>query len=92
MDKVSYSLGLGIGQQLAQMGANGISAEDFAQAIKDVLEGNESACEMPTPALNSSTAHRCALSDNAIEHINANIDINFLIIFVGGYIPSPHRF
>ena len=41
MDKVSYSLGLGIGQQLAQMGANGISAEDFAQAIKDVLEGNE---------------------------------------------------
>jgi FKBP-type peptidyl-prolyl cis-trans isomerase FklB len=41
MDKVSYALGLGIGQQLAQMGAEGISAEDFAAAIKDVLEGNE---------------------------------------------------
>ena len=41
MDKLSYALGLGIGQQLAQMGAQEISAEDFAQAIKDVLEGNE---------------------------------------------------
>ena len=41
MDKVSYALGLGIGQQLAQMGAEGICAEDFAAAIKDVLEGKE---------------------------------------------------
>ena len=41
MDKLSYALGLGIGQQLAQMGAKNISAEDFAQAIKDVLEGKE---------------------------------------------------
>ena len=41
MDKVSYALGLGIGQQLAQMGAEDISAEDFAAAIKDVLEGKE---------------------------------------------------
>ena len=41
MDKLSYALGLGIGQQLAQMGAQNISAEDFAQAIKDVLEGHE---------------------------------------------------
>ena len=41
MDKLSYALGLGIGQQLSQMGATNISAEDFAQAIKDVLEGNE---------------------------------------------------
>ena len=30
MDKLSYALGLGIGQQLSQMGANDISAEDFA--------------------------------------------------------------
>ena len=37
MDKLSYALGLGIGQQLAQMGADDISAEDFAQAINDVL-------------------------------------------------------
>ena len=41
MDKLSYSLGLGIGQQLLQMGAQGISADDFAQAIKDVLGGQE---------------------------------------------------
>jgi FKBP-type peptidyl-prolyl cis-trans isomerase FklB len=41
MDKLSYALGLGIGQQLAQMGAHDISADDFAQAIKDVLEGRE---------------------------------------------------
>ncbi len=41
MDKLSYALGLGIGQQLAQMGANDISAEDFAQAIKDVLGGKD---------------------------------------------------
>ena len=41
MDKLSYALGLGIGQQLAQMGADNISAEDFAQAINDVLKGNE---------------------------------------------------
>ena len=41
MDKLSYALGLGIGQQLAQMGAQNISADDFAQAIKDVLEGHE---------------------------------------------------
>ena len=41
MDKLSYALGLGIGQQLAQMGAENISADDFAQAIKDVLSGQE---------------------------------------------------
>ncbi len=41
MDKLSYSLGLGIGQQLLQMGARGISADDFAQAIDDVLGGKE---------------------------------------------------
>ena len=41
MDKLSYALGLGIGQQLLQMGASDISAEDFAQAINDVLAGKE---------------------------------------------------
>lgn len=40
MDKVSYALGLGIGRQLADMGAQGLNIDDFAQAIKDVLEGN----------------------------------------------------
>ena len=40
MDKVSYALGLGIGQQLAQMGASDLNIDDFAKAIKDVIAGN----------------------------------------------------
>ena len=41
MDKVSYALGLGIGQQLAQMGASDLNIDDFADAIKAVINGNE---------------------------------------------------
>lgn len=41
MDKLSYALGLGIGRQLAQMGANSLNIDDFALAIKDVLAGND---------------------------------------------------
>ena len=41
MDKVSYALGLGIGHQLVQMGANDLNIDDFASAIKDVIAGNE---------------------------------------------------
>ena len=41
MDKVSYALGLGIGQQLSQMGASELNIDDFAQAIKDVIAGAE---------------------------------------------------
>ena len=43
MDKFSYAIGLGIGQNLMSMGAKGIVVEDFAQAIKDVIEGNKTA-------------------------------------------------
>ena len=43
MDKFSYAIGLGIGQNLLSMGAKGIVVEDFAQAIKDVIEGNQTA-------------------------------------------------
>lgn len=43
MDKFSYAIGLGIGQNLLSMGAKGIAVNDFAQAIKDVLEGNQTA-------------------------------------------------
>ena len=39
MDTVSYALGIGIGRQLADMGANDIVTEDFAAAMKDVLTG-----------------------------------------------------
>lgn len=42
MDKLSYSLGLGIGQQLKQMGLKDVlNVEDFKQSIIDVLEDNE---------------------------------------------------
>ena len=43
MDKFSYAIGLGIGQNLLSMGAQGINAEDFAQAIADVLNRKETA-------------------------------------------------
>ena len=43
MDKFSYAIGLGIGQNLLSMGAKGIEVDDFAQAIKDILEGNKTA-------------------------------------------------
>ena len=43
MDKFSYAIGLGIGQNLLSMGAQKINVEDFAQAIKDVLDRNEPA-------------------------------------------------
>lgn len=41
MDKVSYALGLGIGQQLSDMGAKGLNIDDFSQAIKDVIAGTK---------------------------------------------------
>lgn len=41
MDKVSYALGLGIGTQLQNMGAESLNIDDFAQAIKDVIGGKE---------------------------------------------------
>lgn len=43
MDKFSYSIGLGIGQNLKGMGASDLNVEDFAQAVKDVICGNEPA-------------------------------------------------
>jgi FKBP-type peptidyl-prolyl cis-trans isomerase FklB len=43
MDKFSYAIGLGIGQNLLSMGAQGINVEDFAQAIADVLNRRETA-------------------------------------------------
>lgn len=41
MDKVSYALGLTIGQQLLGMGGKELNIDDFAAAIKDVLAGRE---------------------------------------------------
>lgn len=39
MDKTSYALGIGIGRQLAQMGATDINVSDFAQAVTDAMAG-----------------------------------------------------
>lgn len=41
MNKLSYALGLGIGRQLAQMGAEDLNIDDFSQAIKDILTGKK---------------------------------------------------
>ena len=41
MDKVSYALGLGIGRQLSDMGAQELNIDDFAQAIKDIIAGRK---------------------------------------------------
>ena len=43
MDKISYALGLGIGQQIKNMHIEGFSIEDFSQSIRDILEGNPTA-------------------------------------------------
>ncbi len=37
MDKISYALGLGIGQQLKDMGVNNLIIDDFAQAVNDAM-------------------------------------------------------
>ncbi len=39
MDKVSYALGMSIGNQLKQMNATEINIDDFAKAVKDVFAG-----------------------------------------------------
>ncbi len=51
MDKVSYALGLGIGQQLLGMGGKELNIDDFATAIKDIINGNK-------PALDPAEAQR----------------------------------
>ena len=45
MDKLSYALGIGIGTQLRDLGATNLVAEDFTQAIIDMIKGNESAID-----------------------------------------------
>ena len=39
MDKISYALGLGIGQQLKSMNIKGFSIDDFAKSISEVMNG-----------------------------------------------------
>ena len=41
MDKFSYGLGMGIGQNLLSMGVKDMSVEDFVKGMSDVLAGNK---------------------------------------------------
>ena len=41
MDKFSYGLGMGIGQNLLSMGVKDMSIEEFIKGINDVLSGNK---------------------------------------------------
>ena len=43
MDKISYALGLGIGQQIKSMNIENFCIEDFAKSIADVMEGKKTA-------------------------------------------------
>jgi len=43
MNKISYALGLGIGQQLKSMNIEDFSIEDFSKSISDVMSGKETA-------------------------------------------------
>jgi FKBP-type peptidyl-prolyl cis-trans isomerase FklB len=43
MDKFSYGLGMGIGQNLLSMGVKELNVEDFIKGIKDVLGGEKTA-------------------------------------------------
>ena len=43
MDKISYALGLGIGQQIKSMNIENFSIEDFTRSISDVIEGKQTA-------------------------------------------------
>ena len=37
MDKFSYAMGMGIGQNLLSMGTKDLNIDDFTQAIKDIF-------------------------------------------------------
>ena len=41
MDKVSYALGLSIGNNFQNSGINNLQVEDFVKGLKDVLGGAE---------------------------------------------------
>ena len=43
MNKISYALGLGIGQQLKSMNIEDFSIEDFTKSISEVMAGKETA-------------------------------------------------
>lgn len=45
MDKLSYALGIGVGSQLRDLGVDNFEVDDFAQAVKDIIAGNDLAVD-----------------------------------------------
>lgn len=76
MDKFSYAIGLGIGQNLLSMGAQNINVDDFASAIKAVLNNEE-------PAMSHTEAREIvnkyfAELENKMNATNIEIGASFL--------------
>ncbi|SHF08566.1 FKBP-type peptidyl-prolyl cis-trans isomerase FklB [Bacteroides luti] len=76
MDKFSYAIGLGIGQNLLSMGAQNINVDDFANAIKAVLNNEE-------PAMSHTEAREIvnkyfAELENKMNATNIEIGASFL--------------
>lgn len=46
MDKISYAIGLSVGQNLKNTRVSDLQYTDFATAVKDILEGNQTAMSM----------------------------------------------
>lgn len=69
MDKVSYALGLGIGQQLKSMNIKGFNLEDFTKSISQVLLGEptEMTAREAQEMLNDYFANKAA--EDAQQHI-----------------------
>ncbi len=65
MDQISYALGLNIGQQLAQMGAEELNADDFAAAVKDVLAGVNQKYRSKKPVISFSSLLKNRKKSNA---------------------------
>lgn len=52
VNKISYSLGVNIGQSLAEQGLKEVNGEAFAQAISDFFEGNDLAIKSDEAQMN----------------------------------------
>lgn len=64
MDKASYALGLGIGHQLKGMGGSKLNIDDFAQAIKDIIQGKEPQMSMKEAQIVANTFIQEAEKEN----------------------------
>ena len=69
MDKISYALGLGIGQQLKSMNIKGFNIGDFTKSIAEVIDGQPTlmTAREAQELLNEYFANKAA--EDAKEHI-----------------------